>query len=120
MASSASEKIAMAAMEEGDLILDSSAEVTLDSQECFWHDKHRPRKPNLKTKAPTYSFEEDTESTGSQTCIIRFHAGPPYEDIAFGIVNREWEYSSKQGFKCTFERGMLQLHFNFKRLRYRR
>ncbi|KAL9429589.1 hypothetical protein AB3S75_031407 [Citrus x aurantiifolia] len=75
---------------------------------------------SLKTKAPTYSFEEDTESTGGQTCIIRFHAGPPCEDIAFRIVNREWEYSSKQGFKCTFERGMLQLHFNFKRLRYRR
>lgn len=45
MASSASQKIAMAAMEEGDIILDSSAKVTLDSQECFWHDKHRPRKP---------------------------------------------------------------------------
>ncbi|XP_075215612.1 LOW QUALITY PROTEIN: cactin, spliceosome C complex subunit [Lycorma delicatula] len=29
--------------------------------------------------------------------ILRFHAGPPYEDIAFKIVNREWEYSYKRG-----------------------
>jgi len=32
-----------------------------------------------KTKAPTYFIEKDGDST--ETCIIRFHAGPPYEDI---------------------------------------
>ena len=32
-----------------------------------------------KTKAPTYTIEKDGNS--SETCIIRFHAGPPYEDI---------------------------------------
>jgi len=32
-----------------------------------------------KSKAPTYSIEKDG-STG-ETCLIRFHAGPPYEDI---------------------------------------
>jgi hypothetical protein len=32
-----------------------------------------------KSKAPTYSIEKDG-STGD-TCLIRFHAGPPYEDI---------------------------------------
>ncbi|KAJ8304257.1 hypothetical protein KUTeg_017840 [Tegillarca granosa] len=31
--------------------------------------------------------------------ILRFKAGPPYEDIAFKIVNREWEYSYKHGFR---------------------
>ncbi|KAL0310118.1 UNVERIFIED_CONTAM: Cactin [Sesamum radiatum] len=56
-----------------------------------------------KSKAPTYTIEKDGDST--ETCIIRFHAGPPYEDIAFRIVNKEWEYSHKKGFKCTFERG---------------
>jgi len=71
-----------------------------------------------KSKAPTYSIEKDG-STG-ETCFIRFHAGPPYEDIAFRIVNKEWEYSHKKGFKCTFERGILHLYFNFKRHRYRR
>ncbi|CAM6101492.1 unnamed protein product [Calypogeia fissa] len=71
-----------------------------------------------KTKAPTYYIEKDG-STG-ETCLIRFHAGPPYEDIAFRIVNKEWEYSHKKGFKCTFERGILHVYFNFKRYRYRR
>ena len=46
--------------------------------------------------------------------------GPPYEDIAFKIVNQEWETNHKRGFRCRFERGILQLYFNFKRHRYRR
>ncbi|KAJ0507468.1 putative cactin, central domain-containing protein [Helianthus annuus] len=71
-----------------------------------------------KTKAPVYTIERDGDS--AETCIIRFHAGPPYEDIAFRIVNKEWEYSHKKGFKCTFERGILHVYFNFKRYRYRR
>ncbi|KAM7464301.1 hypothetical protein LguiA_032422 [Lonicera macranthoides] len=71
-----------------------------------------------KTKAPVYTIENDGDS--AETCIIRFHAGPPYEDIAFRIVNKEWEYSHKKGFKCTFERGILHVYFNFKRYRYRR
>ncbi|KAH6832638.1 cactus-binding carboxy-terminal [Perilla frutescens var. hirtella] len=71
-----------------------------------------------KQKAPTYTIEKDGDS--AETCIIRFHAGPPYEDIAFRIVNKEWEYSHKKGFKCTFERGILHVYFNFKRYRYRR
>ncbi|KAG2682842.1 hypothetical protein I3843_10G002700 [Carya illinoinensis] len=71
-----------------------------------------------KTKAPVYTLEKD--GSNGETCIIRFHAGPPYEDIAFRIVDKEWEYSHKKGFKCTFERGILHVYFNFKRYRYRR
>ncbi|KAJ0733140.1 putative cactin, central domain-containing protein [Helianthus annuus] len=71
-----------------------------------------------KTKAPVYTIERDGDS--AETCIIRFHAGPPYEDIAFRIVNKEWEYSHKKGFKCTFERGILHVYFNFKRYRLQR
>ncbi|XP_039130728.1 cactin [Dioscorea cayenensis subsp. rotundata] len=71
-----------------------------------------------KSKAPYYTVEKD--GSNGETCIIRFHAGPPYEDIAFRIVNKEWEYSHKKGFKCTFERGILHVYFNFKRYRYRR
>ncbi|KAG7395396.1 hypothetical protein PHYBOEH_003795 [Phytophthora boehmeriae] len=63
-------------------------------------------------------FLEKTNSP--EFCIIRFSAGPPYQDIAFKIVNREWEYSHKRGFKSVFERGILHLYFNFKRHRYRR
>ncbi|XP_075638708.1 splicing factor Cactin [Castanea sativa] len=151
---------AMGAMEEGDAVFGSGAEVNLDSQVYWWHDKYRPRKPKYfnrvhtgyewnkynqthydhdnpppkivqgykfnifypdlvdKTKAPTYTLEKD--GSNGETCIIRFHAGPPYEDIAFKIVNKEWEYSHKKGFKCTFERGILHVYFNFKRYRYRR
>ncbi|CAA6672344.1 unnamed protein product [Spirodela intermedia] len=71
-----------------------------------------------KSKAPVYTIERD--GSNGETCLIRFHAGPPYEDIAFRIVNKEWEYSHKKGFKCTFERGILHVYFNFKRHRYRR
>ena len=40
-----------------------------------------------KQKTPQY-FLEPGDST--ETVIIRFSAGPPYEDIAFKIVNKEW------------------------------
>ncbi|KAG6512171.1 cactin-like [Zingiber officinale] len=71
-----------------------------------------------KSRAPVYTVEKDGDS--DETCIIRFHAGPPYEDIAFRIVNKEWEYSHDKGFKCTFEHGTLYLFFNFKQFGYRR
>ncbi|KYQ89168.1 hypothetical protein DLAC_10414 [Tieghemostelium lacteum] len=70
------------------------------------------------TKAPKYFREPSPDS--NDTCILRFSAGPPYEDIAFKIVNKEWEKSNKHGFKCVFDKGVLQLWFNFKRYRYKR
>lgn len=69
-----------------------------------------------KSRAPSYVIEKDDYS--SETCIIRLQAGPPYEDIAFRIVNKDWDYSHKKGFKCTFERGILHLYFNCKRYSY--
>merc|ERR1711971_258698 len=71
-----------------------------------------------KTKAPTYYLEKDGSS--GETLTLRFHAGPPYEDVAFKIVNQEWNLSHKFGFRVVFDRGVLQLYFNFKRHRYRR
>lgn len=71
-----------------------------------------------KSTAPTYYIDKDPDSP--DTVLIRFHAGPPYEDIAFRIVNREWEYSHKKGFKCSFDRGVLSLWFHFKRQFYRK
>ncbi len=44
----------------------------------------------------------------------------PLQDLTFRILNREWEYSHKKGFKCVFDRDTLYLYFNFKRQRYRR
>ena len=73
-----------------------------------------------QSKAPSYKLEQDPESLDHTTCILRFNAGAPYEDLAFRIVNKEWEYTSKKGFKCNFDRGVLRLYFNFKRSRYRK
>mmetsp|Transcript_8572 Transcript_8572/g.11314 ORF Transcript_8572/g.11314 Transcript_8572/m.11314 type:complete len:603 (+) Transcript_8572:82-1890(+) len=70
-----------------------------------------------KTKAPKFVLEPAEDD---KFAIIRFTAGPPYEDIAFKIVNRAWEYQRKRGFKCVFERGILSLFVNFKRHFYRR
>ncbi|KAF9400373.1 hypothetical protein BGX21_004478 [Mortierella sp. AD011] len=71
-----------------------------------------------KSQAPTYEIIKEPDTT--DTVLIKFKAGPPYEDIAFRIVNREWEHSHKRGYKSVFDRGVLQLHFNFKRQFYRR
>lgn len=71
-----------------------------------------------KDKTPTYKLENCSESKDFK--IIRFIAGPPYEDIAFKIVNREWNNSYKSGFRNQFHNNILQLWFHFKRMRYRR
>ena len=68
-----------------------------------------------KSKTPSFTIERGSES--DEFCTIRFHAGPPYEDISFRVVNREWEKSYKRGYRCVFERGVLQLHFKFRKLR---
>lgn len=98
------------------------------------------------TKAPTYKIirehgrrrGESFAAAGEEdSCLIRFIAGPPYEDIAFRIVDREWDYSAKRdrGFKSSFDKvrevgfglvlcehwlivtqGILQLHFQFKKV----
>ncbi|KAK8035441.1 Cactin [Apiospora rasikravindrae] len=99
-----------------------------------WADKYRPRKPRYfnrvvqgykfnifypdlidKTKAPTFKIirehgrrrgESFAPAGEEDTCLIRFIAGPPYEDIAFRIVDREWDYSAKRerGFRSSFDK----------------
>ena len=66
-----------------------------------------------KSKAPTYKIIK--EPGNEETVLLMFSAGPPYEDIAFRIVNREWEFSHKRGFKSSFDRGCLSLWFQFRR-----
>lgn len=84
-----------------------------------------------KTRAPTYRIireggrkkGQSTAPAGEEdTCIIRFDSGPPYESIAFRIVDRDWDYSAKhdRGFKSRFENGILTLHFSFKKIYYRK
>uniref|UniRef100_A0A2K6F5I7 Splicing factor Cactin n=1 Tax=Propithecus coquereli TaxID=379532 RepID=A0A2K6F5I7_PROCO len=76
--------------------------------------------PDLIDKRSTPEYFLETCSDNKDFAILRFHAGPPYEDIAFKIVNREWEYSHRHGFRCQFANGIFQLWFHFKRYRYRR
>lgn len=71
-----------------------------------------------KSKAPEFTIIPCKDD--KDFCTIRFSAGPPYEDIAFRIVNREWNNSHKSGYRCQFINNMLQLWFQFKRYRYRR
>ena len=74
-----------------------------------------------KTSTPQYTLTPcGMEGTAKDFCTLRIHAGPPYEDIAFKIVNREWEFGYKRGFRCQFHNNIFQLWFHFKRLRYRR
>ncbi|XP_056643411.1 splicing factor Cactin [Diorhabda sublineata] len=76
--------------------------------------------PDLITKNTTPEYYLSPCPDNKEFAILRFHAGPPYEDIAFKIVNREWEYSYKRGFRCQFHNNIFQLWFHFKRYRYRR
>lgn len=80
-------------------------------------------------KAPTFSIIRDkhkshkqlaTAAGQSDTCIINFHSGPPYQDLAFKIVDRQWDNSTYRGSRCKFEDGVLQVHFRFKRVYYRK
>lgn len=83
------------------------------------------------TRAPTYRIErgdgrrrgETWAKAGEEdTCLIRFVAGAPYEDVAFRVVDREWDFSAKRerGFRSSFDRGILQLVFQFKKIYYRK
>ncbi|KAF0047068.1 hypothetical protein F2P81_000701 [Scophthalmus maximus] len=76
--------------------------------------------PDLINKRSTPQYFLEPSPDNRDFGILRFHAGPPYEDIAFKIVNREWEYSHRHGFRCQFANGIFQLWFHFKRYRYRR
>lgn len=67
-----------------------------------------------KSKAPTYKIVK--EPGNDETVVIRFEAGAPYEDLAFRIVNKPWQYSHKRGFRSSFERGILQLYCEYCRL----
>lgn len=80
-----------------------------------------------KTKAPTYRIEREHGRKRGQsfapagqedTCLIRFMAGPPYEDIAFRIVDKEWDYSAKRerGFRSTFDKVHIRTLFFYLKL----
>lgn len=71
-----------------------------------------------KTKTPTYSIHPCKDNT--DFAVLRFHAGAPYEDVAFKIVSREWDISHRHGFRNQFQNGILQVWFHFRKWKYRR
>ncbi|KAI6117625.1 mid region of cactin-domain-containing protein [Pisolithus croceorrhizus] len=107
-----------------------------------WEDKWRPRKPRYFNRVHTgyewnkynqthYDLDNPPPKVVQGYKFNIFYpdlidkskaptAGPPYEDIAFRIVNREWEFSHKRGFRSSFDRGCLSLWFNFRRNFYRK
>lgn len=52
--------------------------------------------PDLIEGAKTPSYVKIKEPGNDETVVLQFTAGPPYEDIAFRIVNRDWEFSHKK------------------------
>lgn len=72
--------------------------------------------------APTYKIINEGGPNDKETCIIVFKAPEIYQDIAFRIVNKPWDKSSfrRGGFVNKFENGVLQLHFRFKKVFYRK
>ncbi|CAF4879244.1 unnamed protein product [Rotaria sp. Silwood1] len=71
-----------------------------------------------KNQQPSYSLTICENNRNFS--ILKFHAGPPYENIAFKIVNEEWDKSCKHGFQCLFQNGILRLWFKFRKYKYRR
>lgn len=48
-----------------------------------------------KQKTPQYYL---SNAEDPNYCIICFKAGPPYKDIAFKLMKKEWEFTEKSGF----------------------
>ena len=67
--------------------------------------------------SPKYKIEPSREP---DSVLLRITAGVPYEDLVFRIPNKQWDFDRRSGFTCTFDRGVLKLHFAFRKDRYRR
>ncbi|KAJ3320396.1 hypothetical protein HDV06_005319 [Boothiomyces sp. JEL0866] len=110
------------------------ASVDMEDEEIFksnfdYGEKYKPRKPDyfnrikyfmthqdlIEKIPPTYKVLEKPDCF-----VVVFTAGPPYEDIAFKIIKREWEHNHKKGFKSCFDGRMLQLWFDFRKPYYKK
>ncbi|CAG2168881.1 unnamed protein product, partial [Oppiella nova] len=146
-AEQAFEKEARKGMNDDEAIFSVEEQIKEVEKQYSWSDKYRPRKPRYFNRVHTGfvtlfmlvwvmlhllggGFHQLFSVCGwifYTACAenrdfaqIRFSSGPPYEDICFKIVNREWNFSYKSGFRSQFHNNILQLWFHFKRYRYRR
>ncbi|BEI81227.1 hypothetical protein CcaverHIS002_0203870 [Cutaneotrichosporon cavernicola] len=76
--------------------------------------------PDLIDKSMPPSYDRVSVPGDDDTELLVFRAGPPYEDVAFRIVRKQWDYSHRRGFRSHFDRGVLQLAFKFQRDTYRK
>ena len=76
--------------------------------------------PELVDKSKRPRFTITPRSDCEEMAVLTFSAGPPYEDIAFRVVNKVWDKSWKHGYRCTYNGTVLQLSFRFKKCTYRR
>jgi len=76
--------------------------------------------PDLIDRSQTPDFELTPIPNEPGFAILRFMAGAPYDDLAFKVVDRPWEYAHRRGFRSQFQHKILQVWFHFRRERYRR
>lgn len=62
--------------------------------------------PSDKSTPPSYDRVSIPGDDGTE--LLVFRAAPPYEDVAFRIVRKQWDYSHRRGFRSHFDRGVLQ------------
>ncbi|KAI8905053.1 cactus-binding C-terminus of cactin protein-domain-containing protein [Gorgonomyces haynaldii] len=65
----------------------------------------------VDNQLPTFHLEPFTDTHD----YLRFSC-VSYKDLVFKIEKREWIKSEKQGFRCEYKNGCLQLWFRFKKL----
>jgi hypothetical protein len=72
------------------------------------------------SKAPGFKLEPTPEGWDGDFCNLIFSAGPPYLDVAYRIVNKQWD-KRRGGMRAVFEaNGKFKLYFRFTSTGYRR
>lgn len=78
------------------------------------------------SRSPTYNILGKSHQrrgiimADDETCTLAFTAGPPYADVSFTIVSKDWDRSKKSdGYISSWQNGLLTLCFLFKKTHYR-
>ncbi|KAL4339004.1 hypothetical protein AHAS_Ahas12G0266800 [Arachis hypogaea] len=111
---------AMGAMEDGDAVFGSGAEVNLDSQVYWWHDKYRPRKPKYFNRVHTgYEWNKYNQThydhdnpppkivQGNGSILIRRDSSAPLsaEFYTFTSISNATVTADNLRCRFTFRRG---------------
>jgi hypothetical protein len=122
---------------EGDSDVGAGVIVIPQDVQYLWSGKYRPRNPRVFKKVYTgYDWIQynkkyyDTDNPISRIIqaykLVNFYPDlidqirTPYEDIAFRIVIKAWNYSYHHESRCYFQNGLFPLCFYFLKWKYRR